>query len=440
MFYTYHDSCSYAPASISGKNAKRLEDLYFILQSLRLDEECSILDVENSEVVKLLLSRNKKSQLKIMLSNPPYSNVQLGKIKNIASSIREKYTNLVIIGMGGAILNPMAVLNFGKYCSINDDIDVHYVYYLDLCELKRLSLALNFEKTAFLVISQSGNTTETVALCRYFIDISRKRGLVNLGKNFYFILGNLASDLGNIANAIDAIVLRHDPHITGRFSTFTNVVLLPAQILGLDIEEFCNGGATVLDRLYNNIDNESINSALVLTKMIKDSFHTVDISYLHNLDFFLQWHLQIVTESLGKDAINISHTCATCPLDQHRQFQLYLDGAKNKLFTLFFVNDSCSVLQGSADINAYEYGKPLTVNSVLNTCYQTTVESFIEKKLPTRSYLLQELSMKSLGELMMHMIVETILTGCLLGINPFGQPQIDAIKQNLRTRLCQFPF
>ena len=128
-------------------------------------------------------------------------------------------------------------------------------------------------------------------------------------------------------------VLAHDEQISGRFSSFTAVSILPGLIAGLDMRKFCEGGQKILDDFMGErIKSHSARAGISLA--LFDKKVSVNVSYSDPLIPLLEWYAQMQAESLGKEGKGITPIKSTAPADHHSQLQLYLDGNRDKVFTL----------------------------------------------------------------------------------------------------------
>ncbi len=132
--------------------------------------------------------------------------------------------------------------------------------------------------------------------------------------------------------------LDHNPGVGGRFSVLTNVGLLPAAVLGLDIAAVRQGAADAYDPLRAGGNAKDIPAALGAALNIATGLEgrniTVTMAYADRLERFTRWWVQLWAESVGKDGKGSQPVAAIGPVDQHSQMQLYLGGPNDKLFTV----------------------------------------------------------------------------------------------------------
>jgi glucose-6-phosphate isomerase len=258
-----------------------------------------------------------------------------------------------------------------------------------------------------------------------------KYSTFKLGSHFVIITDPIDNPLRTIGTEIGATILDHVPEIGGRYAAFTNVGLLPALILGLDPYELRQGGQETLKHL----EVCKTGAALAASFFAHDFATTVFMPYVSRLKPLSSLFRQLWSESLGKQGKGGTPLIALGTVDQHSQLQLYLDGPKDKWFTLLALN----TLHQGRTLEAYpscQYLEGRTVGDVQYASQQATIETLIKHGRPVRVIQLKELNAKTVGALVMHMMLETIFTAQLLHVNPFDQPAVEDGKKKARTLLA----
>ena len=121
------------------------------------------------------------------------------------------------------------------------------------------------------------------------------------------------------------------------------------------------------------------------------------------------------------------------PKDHHSLLQLYLDGPKNNFYTIFSSSEKNShKLNNKYLINNYSILKNKNINKILESQKKATEIVFRREKIPFRSFEIINRSEKTLGELFCFFILETILLGHLLKVNPFDQPKVELLKNETK--------
>lgn len=374
----------------------------------------------------------KIKQQELFLLELPKQTDDLKEILALAEQIKEQFEQVIVLGTGGSSLNGQALGNLTNFTS--SKIKLNFLDNIDPHTIDQLFTSLNLEQTAFLVISKSGKTAETIAQTLIAINYFKQQlgNNYNLGKHFFFISDPVANPLREIAKALGATMLDHLP-VGGRFSTFTNVGLLPAAILDLCPYKIREGAASLLENLFSHNDALTVtNGAALNMAFFKNGYNiNVIMPYIDRLSSFATWYCQIWGESLGKNGIGSTPVKAIGTLDQHSQLQLYLDGPKDKLFTLITLNTAG---QGAKIENNYTNNPELkfmldkTIGDLMQAEQQATINSLTEKGCPVRVFELKILNEQTFGALAMHFIMETIIFAQLANINPFDQPAVEQGK------------
>jgi len=165
----------------------------------------------------------------------------------------------------------------------------------------------------------------------------------------------------------------------------------------------------------------------------KKKFNSIIINYDEKSENLFKWYQQLVAESLGKKNNGILPIVSNMPRDNHSVMQLYLDGFKNNFFTFFYVKEKNSDRLINKNILALKnYLKNKDTNKILYAQKKATENVFKKKNIPFRSFEINKRDEKSLGELFCFFILETILIGKALQINPYDQPSVELIKKETK--------
>ncbi|MDA9681277.1 glucose-6-phosphate isomerase, partial [Candidatus Pelagibacter sp.] len=222
--------------------------------------------------------------------------------------------------------------------------------------------------------------------------------------------------------------------IGGRYSVLSEVGMLPAELMGLNINNF--------KQLNNLIKNKNFFNALILNVsstlyFIKNKkFNSVIINYDEKSENLFKWYQQLIAESLGKQNKGLLPIISSMPKDNHSVMQLYLDGFKNNFFTFFYVNENKSEkLNNSQILPTKDYLKNKNLQDIIFAQKKATENIFNKKNIPFRSFEIKKRNEKTLGELFCFFILETILIGKSLNLNPYDQPAVELIKQETKKLL-----
>ena len=319
-----------------------------------------------------------------------------------------------IIGMGGSSLGAQAIYDFLK-----KKIDRKFSFIDNL----RSNTKILKKPYNNLVISKSGNTIETIVN----FNILKKKNDNNL-----IITENKNNYLKNLANQLKCQIIDHNNYIGGRYSVLSEVGMLPAELMGLKPKNFRQLNNLVKNKNFIEALIKNVSSIVFYLKNKK--FNSVIINYDESSTNLFKWYQQLVAESLGKKGIGILPIVSNMPKDNHSVMQLYLDGFKNNFFTFFYVKEKNSLkINNSQILQMQSYLKNKDIDHIVYAQKQATENVFKNKKIPFRSFEILKRDEKTLGELFTFFILETILLGRALKINPFDQPAVELI-QNSQTR------
>ncbi len=316
----------------------------------------------------------------------------------------------------------------------------HFLDNLDPHTLTMLLREVDLKTARFLVISKSGNTPETVVQMICALEALKEEGLDwNLEQHF-LALSEPGDETGNAVRRLSAMhgipVLDHDPDVGGRFAVLSNVGVLPAIMFGLDPAALRAGATEPLAPILAGEAAEhcapAVGAAIQYAHLREAGVSTsVVMPYSDRLRIFAKWFVQLWAESLGKDGKGFTALAAAGPVDQHSQLQLFLDGPADKFFTIITTG-----VAGAGTRVASAYAKdPLvgyladrTVGDLVDCQQRATIEALVRRGRPVRVIHIDALGEQALGALKMHFMLETIIMGHLLGVDPFDQPAVEEGK------------
>jgi glucose-6-phosphate isomerase len=362
----------------------------------------------------------------------------IAKIEKVAKEISEQFSRVIVLGTGGSSLNGRALAHLNYFCSANTKIEFWNGIDADSCEL--LFTNIDPLKTAFICISKSGCTSETIAQLFAVLEfLSQAIGIEYWGKHLYVITTANENPIRNVAQKVGATILDHEP-IGGRFSTLSNVGLLPAATIGLSAQSFRKGAAeTLKDFFQTDYSNSQVaRSAAANFALLQKGYHiSVMMPYIDRLASFAKWYRLIYAESIGKDGKGMTPINGKGTIDQHSQLQLYLGGPRDKIFTLINLELERSGPQFSSRFitNSTSYLEGRTMGELMYAEQQATIQNFISYGCPLQIIKLKKLNEEVLGGLMMHYILEIIVMARLLSVDPFDQPHVEGGKILVRQSL-----
>ena len=373
--------------------------------------------------LKSFPKKNIKNNLKKLLKNFLNENNEI--IKSFTSRYKDVYkiskikkdyklNDIRLIGMGGSILGSQAIYNF-----LREKIKKKFIFVNNL-----VSVAKEKEKKKFinLIISKSGNTLET---------ISNANILINKKDKNIFITENKESYLFKLSKKLKAEIIHHNNYIGGRYSVLSEVGMLPAELMGLDPKKFRRLDNLIKNPKFINLLISNVQSILYFIKQKK--FNSVILNYDQNSKWLFDWYQQLLAESLGKKGKGILPIVSEMPKDNHSVMQLYLDGPKNNFFTFFYCKEKKSdKLKKKQLLNSHKFLGTKNVNEIIFKQKIATENVFRKKKIPFRSFELNIRNEETLGELFCYFMLETIMLGKALNVNPFNQPSVELIKKETK--------
>ena len=237
-------------------------------------------------------------------------------------------------------------------------------------------------------------------------------------ENFVIITEPKDSQLTKIAKHYNIPTYDHDPNLGGRFAVLSIVGLLPAMLAGVDPTAIRNGAATMLQDPEYAIAGAALNYAAGKPQ-------TVLMTYIDRLAYLGLWFRQLWAESVGKDGQGTTPIRAMGTVDQHSQLQLYLDGPKDKLFTVITGNFGGSIINNQV---APDYLQGRSMGDLMEAEQRATIMAMQEKGCPTRVINVPNVDEQALGALLMQFMLETMIMADLLGVNAFDQPAVERGK------------
>ena len=326
----------------------------------------------------------------------------------------KKNTNFRIIGMGGSSLGARAIYDFLKH-KIKKNFE-----FVD--NLRAIQNKNKNKKYLNLIISKSGNTIETIVNFNILIKKQDKN---------IFITENKKSHLSILAERLKAEIINHNNYIGGRYSVLSEVGMLPADLMGLNVKRFRQFNSLIKNKKFINALINNVNSTLHLVKNKK--YNSVIINYDEKSESIFNWYQQLIAESLGKKKKGIMPIVSTMPRDNHSVMQLYLDGFQNNFFTFFYVNSYKSdKINDNLILSSHKFLKNKNLSNIIYAQKRATENTFVKKNIPFRSFEIKKRDEKSLGELFTFFLLETILIGKCLNINPYDQPAVELIKRETK--------
>jgi glucose-6-phosphate isomerase len=360
----------------------------------------------------------------------------LGPLERLAEAWRTRFETVVILGTGGSSLGGQALYALADY-GFGPATGAPKLVFMDNIDpdgFTALTGAFDLAKTGIIVISKSGGTAETLTQAMTLLPKqARVVGDKAMAVHALAITEPGDNPLRRLAARWDLPVLDHDPGVGGRYSALSLVGLLPALIAGLDATAIREGAESVLDNALGASSPAdvppAVGAALNLA-LLRDNgvSATVMLPYLDRLRRFAAWHGQLWAESLGKGGAGTTPVDALGTVDQHSQLQLWLDGPPDKLFTVLtgpYAGTGARIDADLATSLGIDYLAGRTMGDLMGAEQQATIDTLIANKRPTRVMAFDRLDAATLGALMMHFMLETMLAAHLFEVDAFDQPAVE---------------
>jgi glucose-6-phosphate isomerase len=318
--------------------------------------------------------------------------------------------------MGGSVLGTQTIYNFLK-----NKIKKNFQF------IDNLQINQKKDKTKFvnIVVSKSGNTIETIVNSNILIKKKNKNIFITENKKNYLYL---------LAEKLKAEIIHHNNFIGGRYSVLSEVGMLPAELMGLNVNNFRKLNSLIKNNNFMNSLVANVESTLFYLK--KKKFNSIIINYDENSDSLFRWYQQLIAESLGKKRKGFLPIVSNMPKDNHSVMQLYLDGFQKNFFTFFYVHDlNSEKIKSQILLSSQKFLKNKNLSEILHAQKKATENVFSKKNIPFRSFEIKKRDEKTLGELFTFFILETILIGKYLNINPYDQPAVELIKKETKKLL-----
>ena len=372
----------------------------------------NFLNIKNNKIIKKDFLNLIKHQPQVFETLKPtykysYCKKEISKYK--------KFSNIRVIGMGGSILGTEAIYDFlkkkiKKKITFVNNLNSNADYFQD----KNINLNL--------IISKSGNTLETIVNANTLIKSKENNIVITEKKDSY---------LTNLASQLKAEIFEHKNYVGGRYSVLSEVGMLPAELMNLNESKFKQFNTLIKNKAFvNNLVN---NVATTLNLIKNGKYTSIILNYDEQSENLFKWYQQLIAESLGKKSKGILPIVSSMPKDNHSLMQLYLDGPKKSFYTFFNVLDNKVIkINNSNILSSHRYLRNQSIEKIKQSQMLATEKVFKSEKIPFRSFRVLKRDEQSLGELFCFFILETILLGRALKVNPFDQPSVELIKKETK--------
>jgi glucose-6-phosphate isomerase len=390
----------------------------------------------------------------------------LGRVLTLAGRLREEVDRVVILGIGGSYLGARALFEALRSAYHNElpSKDRQYnprIYFegnnvdndalqelLDLLQLCCVEPENRDERWGVVVISKSGGTIETAAAYRIFRrEMAEYYGLHSPRlKQLVIPVTGAAGKLRELCRADgieDEDILTIPGDVGGRYSVFTPVGLVPAALMGLDARALLLGAASMSKKFLeepferNPVLQYAAVNHLMFTQADKPM--RVLAIWSKKLEALGLWYDQLLAESLGKRGTGPTPLTTVQTRDLHSRGQQHQEGTRDKVINNLVLKapNHPPILIGMADKNQDDLNQYSRkgLPDLMNAAHHGTNQAYLDVCRPTADLVLPTLSEHTLGQLMQMLMLATVVEGRLMGINPYGQPGVEAYKKNMNTFL-----
>ena len=392
--------------------------------------------------VKAIDTKKPLEELKTLYENgwtkvPSDYNRELAeKVKQIAKKIQNESEVLVVLGIGGSYLGARAAIeyiispNYNILPKKTPDIlfagnNVSGEYLDQIVEL------IGDKDFSVNVVSKSGSTIETAIALRFFKEILVKKYGDSGLKDRLYVTSDIGSPLIKHAESEGFSYLEMPPEVGGRYSVLTVVGLVPCAVAGIDIDEMMAGAK---EEFENGIEDACIYAATRQVLYRKGKKIEMLACFEPAFRYTGEWWKQLFGESEGKEGIGIFPAYADYSADLHSLGQLIQEGERTLFETFVSLNEP--------RVNPVVPGGPLHHDKIsaivgfdmhkINSAASTAVKkAHIDGGVPVLELILPSLSAASFGALAYFFMRSVAVSALISGVNPFGQPGVEAYKKNL---------
>ena len=312
-----------------------------------------------------------------------------------------------IIGMGGSILGSEAIYKFLR--------NKKEFYFINNLQSLKNNFAL--KPSTNIIISKSGNTLETVVNINLHCRKKDKNIIITEKKQSY---------LSQLAKKLQSEIIEHNNFIGGRYSVLSEVGMIPAILMGYNEKKFKQFNYLIKDKIF--VNKLILNVAQIIS-LLKNKQNSIILNYDVSSDHLFKWYQQLIAESLGKKSKGFLPIISSMPKDNHSIMQYFLDGPKKNFYTFFSVNENNSIkIKNNDFLINQKHLVNKNINQIIHAQKLATERVFLNKRIPFRSFNVRKRNEQSLGGLFCFFILETILLGRALKVNPFDQPSVELIK------------
>jgi len=382
---------------------------------------------------------------------------ELGRIRATADRLAGQVDSVVVLGIGASYMGARALfeacchqfyneveptMRRGRPRLYFEGNNVDNDAQLDLVRL----LESRGDRWGIVVISKSGGTLETAAAFRILLRELR----ATLGSKsdqlakFVLPVTGTSGKLFNLAKALGCDEMFPVPEgVGGRYSVLSAVGLVPAAILGLDCEQLLQGAVEANEHFRTApVEKNLVLNLVGVYRLLEEGCgcHTRVLStWGKRLEAAGLWYDQLLAESLGKQERGALPLTVVNTRDLHSRGQQHQQGRRDKLITNLVVDhsDREPVAIGTSDFDQDGLNElaAKTLPEVMAAAIAGTNQAYRDDHRPTADLRLTQLNEYAIGQFFQLMMLATVVECRLTGINPYGQPGVEAYKKNMNAIL-----
>ncbi len=382
---------------------------------------------------------------------------ELGRILATSKRISEQVDRVVVLGIGGSYMGARALMEscchpyfnelsradrggrprmYFEGNNVDNDASQGLLSLLAADSFKEIE-----DRWALVVISKGGGTMETAVAFRQFVQSLRSAGVDDeLLSQLVIPITGRSGKLANLASTLNCQDIFRVPNgVGGRFSVLSPVGLLPAALLGIDVVALLRGAVAMNEHFRSLPAADNLVLQFVAVSHLMEKHRGANIRVLSVWSKALEaiglWYDQLFAESLGKKELGATPLTTLNTRDLHSRAQQHQEGSRDKLFTNLRVEqcreDPLAVGKIGCNDDQLDRFADRTLPEIMRAAIDGTNQAYRAGGRPTADITLPACDESSLGQLLQMLMLATVAEGRLLGINPYGQPGVEAYKRNM---------
>jgi glucose-6-phosphate isomerase len=370
----------------------------------------------------------------------PFDKKTITDAVKFGESVRKNIKLVLLVGIGGSNMGTCAVYDALYNDTTPKLISFDTIETEKLRDMEKIIQNYNSQEILLIVISKSGNTTETIMNANILFDLfAKKFGEKEVAKQT-LIITNKNSLLYEKGERSGIKTFSIPEKVGGRYSVFTNVGLIPMTMLGFDIEKFTNGAC---DAITKSINETGASAPEILSSFLFETYSNG--ARIH--DFFIwnkklktlgKWYRQLLAESIGKKtsegiSVGISPVISIGSTDLHSVGQLVFGGENNRFTTLISSTHSYAPIKYiDKEPFTLDMLKEKTTTEVMEAILSGVEKTYKTQQLSYSHIKFDKIDERELGAFMALQMMKTMYLAKLLNVNAFDQPAVEFYKEETR--------